>query len=72
MTEAETLNKRLKIVVEALSRILPTWQGRGIKAVDVAFACEVLKSEGWKPDTVCATTMDKPDECLYCCHRRMV
>ena len=38
---------RLKAVVEALGKIIPTWTGQGIKAEDLSKACELLKAEGW-------------------------
>lgn len=43
------LKARLKKAVEVLSKILPTWQGGGIKAQDVAEACELIKRETEEP-----------------------
>jgi hypothetical protein len=41
------LQARLKAMINALGKIMPTWQGQPIKAEDLAQACELLKSEGW-------------------------
>lgn len=45
--QVKDLQSRLKDAVVCLGRILPTWQGHGIKAEDIAKACELLNREGW-------------------------
>jgi hypothetical protein len=50
MTDAEqikNLETRLKAAVVMLGRVLPTWQGKPIKPLDVSDACELLGREGW-------------------------
>lgn len=43
--DVDGLKARLKKAVDVLAKILPTWQGGGIKAEDVGEACELLKRE---------------------------